>query len=74
MTTVLQMNLPWISLRPKLAPTNGDGLIEYRKAFEDFRLQLKYNEVCAHPPTPPPPHQPQQPTHAKTHDDDVRVT
>ena len=37
------MELPWHSLRSKLAKLNGSGLVDYHSTFDDFKLHLKHN-------------------------------
>jgi len=37
------MELPWHSLRSKLAKVNSAGLVDYHSTFDDFKLHLKHN-------------------------------
>ena len=49
MSSIFTMQLPWHSLRSKLAKVNSAGLVDYRSTFDDFKLQLKHNpEVRMH--------------------------
>ena len=49
MSSIFSMQLPWHSLRAKLAKVNSAGLVEYHSTFEDFKLQLRHHsEVEIH--------------------------
>jgi len=37
------MELPWHSLRSKLAKVNSAGLVDYHSTFDDFKLHLKHH-------------------------------
>jgi len=43
MSSIFTMELPWHSLRSKLAKLNSAGLVDYRSTFDDFKLHLKHN-------------------------------
>ena len=43
MSSIFSMQLPWHSLRSKLAKLNSAGLVDYRSTFDDFKLRLKHN-------------------------------
>jgi len=43
MSSIFSMELPWHSLRSKLAKVNSAGLVDYHSTFDDFKLQLRHN-------------------------------
>jgi len=43
MSSIFSMELPWHSLRSKLAKLNSAGLVDYHSTFDDFKLHLKHN-------------------------------
>lgn len=38
MSDVMQLQLPWRQLRPKLVKSSDNGLVEYHSTFEEFRI------------------------------------
>ncbi|CAH2220583.1 serine threonine- phosphatase with EF-hands 1 isoform X1, partial [Pelobates cultripes] len=45
MEAVLHLNLPWRTLRSRLAKINSDGTVEYLSCFEDLQIQQPVKEV-----------------------------
>jgi len=43
MSSIFSMELPWHSLRSKLAKLNSAGLVDYQSTFDDFKLHLKHH-------------------------------
>ncbi|XP_010209322.1 PREDICTED: serine/threonine-protein phosphatase with EF-hands 1 [Tinamus guttatus] len=45
MESVLQLELPWRTLRPQLARSSADGRIEYTSCFYDLKIEKPIEEV-----------------------------
>ena len=46
MSNVMQMDLPWRSLRVQLAQCSEDGQVDYQSTFHEMKIENKY-EVCS---------------------------
>lgn len=46
MGCVLDMDLPWRTLRPKLARCDENGMVAYETTFEEMRIYHRYSGVC----------------------------
>ena len=45
METVLEMELPWRTLKSKLAQTDNDGNVLYETSFETLQVKHRYSGV-----------------------------
>lgn len=46
MGCVLEMDLPWRTLRSKLARCDENGMVAYETTFEEMRIYHRYSGVC----------------------------